>query len=70
MQPTYSTSDLARLTRGEHERALREAHYNRLESDRVSFVERTTAVVHQTRTMAAAGLAAAALIVGVVATLH
>ena len=57
MQPTYSTSDLARLTRGEHERALREAHYNRLESDGVSFTQRTTALVHQTRTMAAGLLA-------------
>ena len=70
MQPTYSTHDMTRLIQGEHERAAREARRNRLEDDRVSFVERTSAVLHQTRAVAAAGLAAAAVFAGVIAAVH
>ena len=70
MQPTYSTQDLARLIQSEHEQAVRAAHRAHLEDDRPSFLERTTSAFHQTRLVASAGLAAAALVAALVATIH
>jgi hypothetical protein len=70
MQATYSTSDMARLMRAEHERAVREAYYAKLERGGASFVERTVETFQHSRALAAAGLAAAAIIAGVFGAIH